>query len=217
MSAPTLGASGRHAALRSRLVGIVSSVLVPLVWTPSLVAQEYHVDRSAERSASFLSEAPIEAFEGVTDRIDGYVVLDGEGIRAGTAFDGAELYFEVDLASLDTGIGLRNRHMRDNYLEVDRYPWATFTGGVDRITETPEGWSVRSPGTFAVHGVEQPRVLNCTVDEEAGDVYRVGCAFDVSLGDHDIEIPRVMFLKLAENVRVTVSFRLRPVSAPEDR
>ena len=174
------------------------------------------MDRSAARRAAFLSEAPIEAFEGVTDRIDGYVVLDGDGVRAGTAFDGSELYFEVDLASLDTGIGLRNRHMRDNYLEVDRYPWAAFTGTVDRIIETPEGWSVRSPGTFAVHGVEQPRVLNCAVTDEAEDAYRVECVFDVSLGDHEIEIPRVMFLKLAEDVRVTVSFRLRPVSSPDN-
>ena len=30
--------------------------------------------------------------------------------------------FSVDLRTLDTGIGLRNAHLRDNYLEVSRGP-----------------------------------------------------------------------------------------------
>ena len=28
----------------------------------------------------------------------------------------------MDLRTLDTGIGLRNRHLRENYLEVDKAP-----------------------------------------------------------------------------------------------
>jgi polyisoprenoid-binding protein YceI len=183
-------------------------------WAP-VGAQEYHVDVAAERRVVFVSEAPIEAFEGVTERIDGYVILDGDGVRAGDAFEGAELYFEVDLASLDTGIGLRNRHMRDNYLEVEAHPWATFTGDVHRIEPSDDGWRVQSRGVFAVHGVEQPRTLTCLASED-GQGYDVDCAFDVRLSDHDIEIPRVMFLKLAEDVRVQLSFRLRPAPAPED-
>ncbi|MBK9304990.1 MAG: YceI family protein [bacterium] len=35
---------------------------------------------------------------------------------------------DVDLAALDTGIGLRNRHMRENHLETDRFPQAVFRG-----------------------------------------------------------------------------------------
>ena len=29
----------------------------------------------------------------------------------------------------DTGIGMRNTHMRENHLETETYPVATFTGG----------------------------------------------------------------------------------------
>jgi polyisoprenoid-binding protein YceI len=213
---PVLGAKTAGLALATVRGATTAGLAFATVLGSAISAQEYHVDRTAERRAAFLSEAPIEAFEGVTDRIDGYVVLDGDGVRAVEAPEGAQLYFEVDLASLDTGIGLRNRHMRDNYLEVEEYPWATFSGDVARILEAPGGWTVRSRGTFTVHGVEQPRVLECAVSED-GDGFAVACAFDVNLGDHDIEIPRVMFLKLAEDVRVDVSFRLRPAPIPEDR
>lgn len=175
----------------------------------AVIAQEYHVDRSAANEARFVSRMPIEEFEGVTDRIDGYVLLDGGGVRAGESFDGAELYFEVDLASLDTGIGRRNRHMRDNYLEVAQYPYATFAGNVERIERASTGWSVTSSGTFTVHGVGRARTLTCLA-EPVSEGFRVSCAFVVLLPDHDIGIPRIMFLKLAEEIRVEVAFYLDP-------
>ena len=177
-------------------------------------AQEYHVDGEADNRVVFISRASIEEFEGVTDRIDGYVLLDGQGVRAGSDFEGSAFYFEVDLASLETGIGLRNRHMRDNYLEVSDHPFATFGGAIEHIEATATGYRVVSRGVFAVHGVEQPRTLDCAATPD-GDGWRIACAFEVNLTDHQIEIPRIMFLKLAEDIRVEIDMRLRP--APTDQ
>jgi polyisoprenoid-binding protein YceI len=177
-------------------------------------AQEYHVDGQAENRVAFISRASIEEFEGVTNRIDGYVLLDGDGVRAGERFEGAEFYFEVDLASLDTGIGLRNRHMRDNYLEVADHPFATFGGDIDRIARSEAGFRITSRGVFTVHGVEQPRTLECDAAPDA-DGWQVSCEFTVNLTDHRITIPKIMFLKLAEDIRVEIAMRLRP--APTDQ
>lgn len=178
-------------------------------------SQEFHVDTDAERRVVFTSRAAIEEFEGVTERIDGYVLLDGGGIRVGEGFDGAELYFEVDLASLDTGIGLRNRHMRENYLEVESHPFATFAGDVGSIAATGGGFTVRSAGTFSVHGVDRPRTLECGITPD-GEGWWVDCGFSVNLTDHDIEIPRIMFLKLAEDIRVDLRFRVRPAPPAQE-
>lgn len=195
--------------------GAVTAAIATAVVAGPVAAQEYHVDTEADNRVVFISRAAIEEFEGVTDRIDGYVLLDGEGVRPGTDFGGARLYFEVDLASLDTGIGLRNRHMRENYLEVEQYPWATFEGTIEEIAREGPGFRVTSAGTFAVHGVERARTLECGVRSD-GDGWRVDCAFEVNLTDHDIEIPRIMFLKLAEDIRLQLDFRLRPASNEED-
>lgn len=178
-------------------------------------AQEFHVDTGAENRVTFRSRAAIEEFEGVTNRIDGYVLLDGDGVRPGTTFAGARLYFEVDLASLDTGIGLRNRHMRENYLEVEDHPYATFGGTVDAIVVDGAGFRVTSQGTFAVHGVEQSRSLECGIRSD-GDGWRVSCSFQVNLTDHDIEIPKIMFLKLAEDIGLELDFRLRPAAGAQE-
>lgn len=203
LSVTWLGATG---------VGLSALVATALVPPEAVVAQqEYRVDLGAERLVRFTSRASIEEFDGVTDRIDGFVLLDTPSLDGETGGDDTELYFEVDLASLDTGIGLRNRHMRDNYLEVEDHPYAAFGGRIARAAPLSAGaFRVTTQGTFGVHGVEQDRAFTCDVSP-AGRGYRVQCAFSVLLSDHDIEIPKVMFLKLNNEIRLELDFYVVPV------
>lgn len=181
-------------------------------WLLSLsgaAAQEYHVDLDATNLVRFISKATIEDFDGVTERIDGYVLL-GDGGLAPGATEGSEFYLEVDLASLDTGIGLRNRHMRDNYLETDRFPYAVFSGRFASVEEVGNGgYRVVGEGDFTVHGVARRMEIPCDV-APAGRGYRARCAFQVLLSDFDIEIPKVMFMKLANEIRVELDFTMKP-------
>ena len=181
--------------------------LLPLLWGPQAHAQELQVDLDRPRSVRFISRTTLEDFEGVTESIDGFVLLP-EGVRVGGSFPGARLYFEVDLGSIDTGIGLRNRHMRDNYLETDDFPYATFDAAIERIEAIDGDHLVTSRGTRSIHGTEREVALRCTVEESAPP-HRVICRFPVLLGDHGIRIPRVMFMKLAEEVVVVVDFFVR--------
>ena len=87
------------------------------------IASEYQVDRSKENHIKFISDAPIEEFEGITNNIDGYINL-----PSFEELSESKLYFEVDLETLDTGIGLRNRHMRENYLETEMFKYTFFEG-----------------------------------------------------------------------------------------
>ena len=201
-STPSKTAAPRVAALVA-LVAILAAA-------PGAFAQEYHVDLDADNQVTFISRASIEEFEGVTDRIDGYVLLDGPELTAETGGDDTEFYLEVDLASLDTGIGLRNRHMRDNYLEVEQYPYASYDGHIFRVERASgDAYQVVGRGTLSIHGVDRAREIVCTVSPD-GEGYRSECSFQVLLSDHDIEIPKVMFLKLSNEIRLELSFRVQP-------
>jgi len=201
---------------RERLHCMGIAVLVLLVPRPS-AAQEYHVDRDAENVVRFLSDATIDDFEGVTDRIDGFVRLGGAGGsgEAGSglavgATAGSDFYLEVDLASLDTGIRLRNRHMRDNYLETGRFPYASFAGSFARVSAAPGGgFTVVGGGELSIHGVNRAANIVCAVDP-SGTGYRARCSFAVLLSDYDIDIPKVMFMKLANEIRVELDFLVVP-------
>ena len=172
--------------------------------------QEYHVDRDADNEVRFTSEAPIEEVVGVTDRIDGYVLLNEPRLEAGSTTQGTQLYLEVNLASLDTGLGLRNRHMRDNYLEVRDFPYASFEATIERIEETAAGiFRVTAQGVLNIHGVEREVSVPCDVSARQ-DGYRARCTFNLLLSDFDIKIPKLMFLKLANEVRLELNFAVRP-------
>jgi polyisoprenoid-binding protein YceI len=177
-------------------------------------AQEYQVNLEANRLVRFVSQTTLDEFEGVTDQVDGYVLLDSERLSQDTGRGHTELYFEVDLGSLETGIGLRNRHMRANYLETDRYPYAVYSGELKGVSVTETGFSVTARGTLSIHGIDRPAEVPCRVSP-VQDGYRVTCAFQVLLSDYDIEIPKVMFLKLANDIDLDVDFMVRPAGGSE--
>jgi polyisoprenoid-binding protein YceI len=180
-----------------------------------LEGQEYRVDLERENRIRFVSDAPLEDFEGVTDRIDGFLFLEGEGLGGETDLTSSEFYFEVDLASLDTGIGLRNRHMRNNYLETDEFPFTSFAGRVTGLTqESPGRFQAIAGGTFSVHGIERERSIGCSAEAMGADL-RVRCAFQVVLSDHDIPIPKLMFMKIDEVMELDLDFFLSPADGGE--
>jgi polyisoprenoid-binding protein YceI len=182
-------------------------LFVLLFLTGSVLAQtvEYHVDTRANNVVKFISSAPIEDFEGVTKRIDGYVLHQGTELT-----DNSDVYFEVDLRTLDTGIGLRNRHMREDYLHTDKFPFARYKGSIVRVQRSGRDNTVVVRGTMDIHGVTRQMDINATLTP-TNNGYRVKSSFQVNLPDHDIPIPRFMFLKISEVMRLELDFHLKKV------
>jgi polyisoprenoid-binding protein YceI len=123
--------------------------------------------------------------------------------------DSVVVYIEVDMASLDTGLGKRDQHMRDNHLETKKYPKAVFQGATLRggsgvaLTGTPAKFEIE--GAFTLHGVT--RRLRTTVEVVLKDARTIEfkTEFPVALPDHKIERPKFLFLKLAEVQQVAVT------------
>lgn len=179
--------------------------------------QEFLVALEKENRVRFVSDAPLEDFAGTTGRIDGFLYLAGEGLEGSTDLSKSEFYFEVDLASLDTGIGLRNRHMRDNYLETDRFPMASFEGQISRLQgDESGGYRAIAHGILSIHGVERERDVDCLATRVETDL-RIRCAFTVALSDHDIPIPKLMFMKIDEVMELDLDFFLSPAAGGEGR
>lgn len=181
-------------------------VILLLVVSNLLFAGEYHVDKKQTNSVKFISKATIESFEGNTEKIDGYIVLqDAPNLYQ------AELYFEVDLNSVDTGIGLRNRHMREEYLHTDKYPLTSFKGkitNVKRITDTQ--YDVTVTGEMDLHGVKKTRMINGTINFSSKGI-NINTEFIVKLTDHNIEVPSLMFMRINEDIQLVLDFNLKKV------
>jgi polyisoprenoid-binding protein YceI len=158
----------------------------------------------------FTSKAPMESFDGKTKQVSGHITCDPDDL-AGPL----DLRIAVDLASIDTGIGMRNTHMRERHLETDQFPEAVFTGTSIVATSSPalvagEVVHLTIRGTFDLHGVAQPRDIEADVTLAGDGSLIVEARFSVSLEDHDIDRPQFLVMKLADEQQVRVSLSARP-------
>jgi polyisoprenoid-binding protein YceI len=168
----------------------------------NLTAGEYHVDKSRQNLVKFVSDAPIEDFEGVTDKIDGYIYWEDEDLTKKSV-----LYFEVDLNAIDTGFGLRNRHMRENYLHTDKFPITHYTGKIIKAVNVSDTEvEVTTEGEIFIHGVKKSLSVVGTLKKEENEIYHIEINFVVTLTDFDIEVPSIMFYKIDENMDLILDF-----------
>jgi len=143
------------------------------------------------------------SFDAQTTALSGTVTV---GPTISRAFDGS---VAVNLRTLDTGIGLRNEHLRDTYLEVGKgqdFDTATMTGialnGFD--ADAPEG--KRSfTGLLTLHGVSKT-VAGVIDVRTAGAGLRVKASFPVNLSDYGIRTPRYLGVGVKDTVQVEAAF-----------
>ncbi len=167
-------------------------------------AGEFVVSAGQPNRVVFVSKAATETFEGKTDRIDGRITVDPAGID-----DSVSVHFEVDLASLDTGIGKRNQHMRDNHLETKQYPKAIFDGasvleGGDVALALGTSTAFECEGNFTLHGVTRRLRTSVEVTLRDAKTLVLKAEFAVPLADYNISRPKFLFLKLGDVQTVTV-------------
>ena len=122
------------------------------------------------------------------------------------AFDGS---LSVDLRTLDTGIDLRNDHLRENYLEVDKgagYDQAVLSDVELRgiKPDTPQGKGTFT-GSLSLHGVKKT-VTGPVEVRTAGNGLRVRASFPVNLPDYNIDKPRYLGVGVKDTVQATVAF-----------
>jgi polyisoprenoid-binding protein YceI len=172
------------------------------VTAPGVVHGRLHVS-----DASIAVRCPLTiggGFEAKTSALSGELVVDPE--RQGEV----EGTLAVDLRSLQTGIGMRDTHMRERYLEVNKGEGFT-TATLNRIrldgmnSAAPMG-KVTFRGVLALHG--QEREVTGTADiKVSGQNLRVQASFPVQVSDFAIPSPTYLGVGVRNEVTVAVNFQ----------
>jgi polyisoprenoid-binding protein YceI len=143
------------------------------------------------------------SFEARTNALAGRLTIDQSqpGALAGE--------LQVDLQTLDTGIGLRNTHLREKYLEVgkgagfDRAVLSDIVvSGVDLAGRSGKG---TFKGTLALHGTRKPIAGDLRLTP-SGDHVKVDATFPVQLPDFGIAEPRYLGVGVRDQVQVRARF-----------
>jgi polyisoprenoid-binding protein YceI len=148
------------------------------------------------------------SFEARTSSMTGKLAVN----PASATLDGQ---VSVDVSTLDTGISLRNEHMRETYLEVqkgDGYRTAVLSRiGIGALgPQLPTG---TRPFTaqLRLHGVEKPVSGRATLTRR-GETIRVEASFPVRLSDYAIPDPRYLGVGVRDEVTVHAVMTATPAS-----
>jgi polyisoprenoid-binding protein YceI len=106
---------------------------------------------------------------------------------------------------------LQREHFNENYMESSKHPEAIFKGKIiEDIDLTKDGeYDVRAKGNLVIHGIEQERIIKAHVSSVKGTI-SISSDFIVTLADYNIKIPRVVYDKLAPEIKVSVNASLQP-------
>jgi polyisoprenoid-binding protein YceI len=116
----------------------------------------------------------------------------------------------VDLQKLQTGIGLRDRHMKENYLEVKRGEEFAAARLQDIKVDALDG-KTSFRGVLMLHG-ERREVTGSATIKPNGDGYRVEATFPVSISQFEIPDPKYLGVGVKDQVQVRVNFTVAPAA-----
>lgn len=148
---------------------------------------------------SLTSDAPLELISAKSNELRGIIDL------AKYTFA-----FQVDIQTLKGfNSALQQEHFYENYMETDKFSNASFSGKIiEKIDFNINGdYIIRAKGILDIHGVKQERIIKCEINVE-DNIIKANCSFEVTLVDHDISIPKLVYQKIAEFIIVKIETEL---------
>jgi len=185
---------------------LLTTIILILIFHTSVLATIFKIDTTRENEVNFLANSTFGDVEGITHKISGYVKWEGED-----TLQSSDIYFEVPLDSIDTGVGLRNKHMREKYLKTEKYPKAIFKGKLTGWTVDKNDLSkfrVSCEGTLSIHGVEKSISASGTLTKEK-NLYRAQYFFPLNIKDFNIAKPRFLLVSMDQNIHLKLDFNLK--------
>ena len=181
----------------------------------------FHVnDPMGRNSVTFKSQAPLEDIIGTTNQITGYINFDPQNPDKG-----GHGKLTVAVASLNTGIPLRNEHLLGaDWLDASKYPDITIE--IEKVKDIKKVKSTKGSATYdvtivadlSIHGKTRRvdvagRITYLKESEQtrtklAGDLLAMRATFAVNLNDFDITGPKGSGLigsKVGETIEIEVS------------
>ena len=148
-----------------------------------------------------------------------------------TIFDGSKESFEpikavnnnsVSLIDINNGriaaliyikdfefrLGLMQEHFNENYMYSSKFPKSTFEGVIqnfnyDKLENNYTNFIIE--GEIEIKGVKK-NISTVAIIKKTVEGIDLNTNFNIKLSDYDIKIPRLVFKKIDENVKVSLNY-----------
>lgn len=168
-----------------------------LFWTSFVVSgfsQSFYTEAG---TAIFYSKVPLHSFSGTSNTLTGLINL------ADSTVD-----FYVDLETLDTGNGKRDKDMKLT-LDTKNYPYGEFFGKLSSAFDpnNPVDQEVTVEGTFKIHGKEKEVTVMGTLRPD-GKTLHLKASWILNLDDYEIVPPKLLFIKVDQAQEIEINAAL---------
>ncbi|MEM6928736.1 MAG: YceI family protein [Myxococcota bacterium] len=141
----------------------------------------------------------------------GFLTFEGVTRQLTLEADGDTLTFIVPMDTVQTGIALRDQHMRDTYVETATFPDVALTvrRADVRFPEAGQRHEGTLSGTFTAHGVTRDVAVAYTIREKKGR-FTIEASFPFDTSAHDIAIPSYLGVTIRSAMRAEVDVTIVP-------
>jgi len=162
-------------------------------------SRTYQIAPDAKNLAEFHAEDSYDAFDGRTHRVSGTIVADPANPSA------ASVDMTVDMASLDTANRLRDREMKELYLETGKHPTSRFKSvSVEAAGAVApnQPCDIKVTGDFTLHGVTKRMTIPVRVVLIPDGRIHATSNFKVHMPDFGINVPKNILVTVNDEVPV---------------
>ena len=148
-------------------------------------------------TVKFKSEAPLEIIKAESDQLKGALSLEKKSFA-----------FKLFIRSFDGfNSPLQKEHFYENYMEVKSFPESVFKGKILEDIDISLAKDYRAKGVLSIHGITNEIIIDVHLEpSENGLLFTSN--FDVALKDYKIDLPRIVYQKIAEVINIEVSGEL---------
>ena len=105
-------------------------------------------------------------------------------------------------------LGLMQEHFNENYLESNIYPKSTFEGLISNFDFNDLNQEFKKyeiNGDLMIKGVTNKIVTEANIRRFDKNIELI-CSFSVLLSDYNVKIPKIVFKKIDEEVKINLNF-----------
>ena len=151
-------------------------------------------------NVKFLSDAPLEMIKAESDQLKGALNISNKTFA-----------FKLFIKTFDGfNSPLQKEHFYENYLEVKTYPESIFKGKILEDIDLSSPGTYRAKGILSIHGISKETIIDVLLEPKENG-FGFTSKFNVQLKDYKIELPRIVYHKIAETIKVEVLGDLMPI------
>ena len=158
-------------------------------------------------SQQFYTDKGVTKFDGSKAAFEPIKASNNNTVSIIDSSDG-QIAAVILISEFDFRLGLMQEHFNENYLESNVYPKSTFEGQIKNFSleELNQDFKEHEiKGVLTIKGVNNDITTKAKI-RKIDEKIELSSGFSVMLSDYKVKIPKIVFKKIDEEVKINLNF-----------